>query len=266
MRTPDTSAVNASALGAALTTLALCLTFATVSAQPNDDCENATPIVIADGGNGLGTFSSAPATLSSATTQTGEYFANSPFLTARSIWYRFTLPEPRRTILQLTTAGIGSVSDVGWTCYRVNSPDDCLPGFDEATSAFFTPTIGTSSSIVACLPPGEFLVQVSANANVGPGTVSMNITTQLCLGTGVEVTDQARTSLFPLPCTSGQTLTMKGHKPSDLLQLLDATGRELVLNASPVPGGSTISTEGLLPGNYSLISKDGRAVRFLIVP
>ena len=53
------------------------------NAQPaNDNCANATPITIGDGGYALGTFTSAQQDMTSATQQTGESFA--PSITGRS--------------------------------------------------------------------------------------------------------------------------------------------------------------------------------------
>lgn len=228
-------------------------------AQLQDDCLNAGVIPIGAGGYGIGTYSTAPAAINTATVQPGEFFSYAPLLSGRSLWCRFTLPTPRRVTLQLSTTGIGNNSDVGWTCYRVNSPADCLPGYNEAQAAFFTPMQSTSSSIVACLPPGEYLVQVTANAGVGTGAVIMNLTTELpdaiCdpfAGMSSASIGGAWVNVWPNP-SHGEFMLEGTDLGRTIIRVTDAAGREIAISRTHCSSASTVVDLGNAPSGLYVL-------------
>ncbi|MBK9538866.1 MAG: hypothetical protein IPO12_09025 [Flavobacteriales bacterium] len=153
-------------------------------AAAQDNCAGALPIPIPLAGYGTGTFNTAAFPISTATVQAGEFFAYAPLLSAKSIWYSLSLPTARFVNLQLNTVGIGNNSDVGFTCYRVATAGACLPGFPEMQASAFTPMQSAGSSTqIGCLPPGEFMIQVTANGTVTVGgTVSLAVTVQAPAG------------------------------------------------------------------------------------
>lgn len=151
-------------------------------AQPpvNDACLNAIPIPVANDGYGTGVYDMDPVVIANATAQPGEYFAYAPLLAARSVWYSLSLPTARFVNIQINTSGIVNNNDVGFTCYRVASTSSCLPGFAEMQASAFTPMQSAGSATqISCLPQGNFLIQVSANAGVTPGgTVTLTVTVE----------------------------------------------------------------------------------------
>jgi hypothetical protein len=147
----------------------------------------------------------------------------------------------------------------------VNSAADCLPGYNEAQAAFFTPIQSVGARIVGCLPAGEYLVQVTANAGVGFGSLTLNLTLESCPTTGYSSVSKDPTTLFPVPCPKGTPLTLTHTKPTDLYKLIDALGRERALIATPTAEGCAIGTEALEPGGYTIFTNDGSAYRFVLV-
>ena len=145
----------------------------------NDNCTSATVIAIPTAGYGLGTFTSAPTDLTSATVQTGETFAPAIFVAAldkKSVWYKFSIPTIRAVRVTLTQPGTTiTAGDVGFAVYKA---DSCLPGNADISSKL-TPIVTFGNTYHPCVPSGEYLIQVSSNLNAkGPITVQVEISDQ----------------------------------------------------------------------------------------
>ena len=85
----------------------------------NDNCANATPIAVSGGGFDYGVYNSATSDLSMATSQTGEFFAESGH--TRSVWYEFTMPTSRSMRINM---GGSNLDNVAVTVYE---PTTCPP-------------------------------------------------------------------------------------------------------------------------------------------
>src|ERR1017187_3758976 len=101
-------------------------------APPNDNCSNATIILVTGNGNDTGLFHGAKADLTNATLQPGEsidslqYFAGTD---KKTIWYRFTISEHRWVTLQLRQNDTAIAQNaVGMTIYQA---DNCLPNLGQ---------------------------------------------------------------------------------------------------------------------------------------
>ena len=136
----------------------------TATAQVNDNCANAVVVAIANGGYGLGTFTSATVNMTTATVQPGETFAPALFAAGqsqKSVWYRFSLPTPRSVRLTLLQPGTEiAAGDVGFAVYKASN---CLPG-NAQISTQLTPIGVFGNTFHPCLDPGDYLVQVSGKA------------------------------------------------------------------------------------------------------
>jgi gliding motility-associated-like protein len=145
----------------------------------NDDCAAATVIAIPNGGFSLGTFTSAQADLSQATTQAGETFAPAIFVAGqdkKSVWFKFSLATIRAVRVTLTQPGTTiTAGDAGFAVYQsVN----CLPTNAEISTKL-TPIVTFGNTFHPCVPSAEYLVQVSSNFNAnGPIIVQVEVTDQ----------------------------------------------------------------------------------------
>ena len=149
-------------------------------AQPaNDDCSNATPIVISNGNFDLGTFTSTTVDITDATKQIGETFHNVQISAGndkKTVWYSFTIPTARAINVELLqpTENIAQ-NGVGFTLFKSNT---CLPDLDDITAAKLTPLNKFGSSYNPCLLPGDYLIQVSAK-NESDGDIYVEVTVGL---------------------------------------------------------------------------------------
>ncbi|HEX7847187.1 MAG TPA: hypothetical protein VF476_15405, partial [Chitinophagaceae bacterium] len=146
------------------------LTTMPAQAQPaNDNCTNASVVMISNGGFGLGIFTSATFDLTSATVQAGETFAPAILVggqNQKSIWYKFSLPTTRSVRVTLAQPGsLITAGDAGFAVYKTNS---CLPtGADISTK--LTPIGVFGNTFHPCVESGDYLVQVSGKASAnGP--------------------------------------------------------------------------------------------------
>jgi len=136
-------------------------------AQPaNDNCSNATAIIISGTGFGLGIFTSPTSDISKATVQLGETFVSAILgakLNQKSVWYKFTLPTTRSVTVDVQQPVGGTITDgdVGYTVYKTNS---CLPTPD-SLSTKLTPHLIFGSTSHICVDPGTYYIQVSSNNN-----------------------------------------------------------------------------------------------------
>ena len=152
----------------------------TFAAGPvNDGCTAATAIPIPLAGYGLGTFTSLPTDLTSATVQTGETFAPAIFvagLDKKSVWYKFSIPTIRAVRVTLTQPGTTiTAGDAGFAVYQTSS---CLPT-NADISTKLTPIVTFGNTYHPCVPSGDYLIQVSANLNAkGPITIQVEISDQ----------------------------------------------------------------------------------------
>ncbi len=150
----------------------------TTYAQPiNDNCANATTIAISNSGYGLGTFVSGSFDLTNATTQSGETFYStiqSAGQTAKSIWFKFTLPTARKCTLTLKQpTPLIAGNDAGFTIYLANS---CFPTSQQADDALLASQTLFGWSANPCLKAGDYLVQVSANNSAnGPVFIELQL-------------------------------------------------------------------------------------------
>ncbi len=154
------------------------LTGVTALAQPgNDNCTNASPIIISNNGYGFGVFTSAQYDITAATVQPGETFAPAILVasqTQKSVWYKFSLPTNRsvRVTLAQPPASAITAGDAGFAIYKSNV---CLPNND-SLSTKLTPIALFGSTYHPCVEPGEYLVQVSAKSNAnGPVFIELSI-------------------------------------------------------------------------------------------
>ena len=146
------------------------------AAQPaNDNCANASTVVISNNGYGLGTFTSAQADLTNATVEAGETFystISSAGENKKSVWYKFTLPTARYCTLTLDQpSSLIASNDVGFTVYKTNS---CFPNTAEADSALLAAQSVFGHSTNPCLKPGDYLVHVSSN-NAADGPIFITL-------------------------------------------------------------------------------------------
>jgi hypothetical protein len=144
---------------------------------PNDNCSNAVPITISNGGFDLGSFTSANTDITEATLQAGETFAPGILtagLSKKSIWYKFTLPTTRGVEVFLKQPSVAIADgNAGFAVYKAST---CLPG-DAQISTKLTPIAKFASSKHPCLEAGDYYVQVSANNNAnGMVFISLDIT------------------------------------------------------------------------------------------
>lgn len=97
-----------------------------VVAQPvNDNCSNASPIVVSNGGFGIGVFKSAEINMGSSTALPTEYFHPVQVSSGndkKSIWYKLVLQTARAVKIELKQPGNAiPQGDAGFTTYRTNS-------------------------------------------------------------------------------------------------------------------------------------------------
>jgi hypothetical protein len=160
-----------------LTTLfSLFIAIVSIAQPPNDDCANAIPVTIPNGGFGLGLFTSAQHDLTAATLQTGETFAPSIIvagLNKKSMLYKFSLPTTRGARISLAQPGSGiQAGNVGFAVYKANT---CIPG-NAQISTKFSPIEIFGSSFHPCVEPGDYLVQVTSNLNAnGPVFITVEL-------------------------------------------------------------------------------------------
>jgi len=138
--------------------------FSAAQVPANDNCANASPVIISNNGYGLGTFTSAQADLTNATVEPGETFystISSAGENKKSVWYSFYLPTARYCTLTLDQpSSLIASNDVGFTVYKTNT---CFPNTAEADSALLAAQSVFGHSTNPCLKPGYYLVQVSSN-------------------------------------------------------------------------------------------------------
>lgn len=121
----------------------------------NDNCANATPIVIGNNGFDYGVYNSLTSDLEMATSQTGEHFAESGH--SKSVWYEFTLPTSRTYSINM---GGSNLDNIAITVYE---PTSCPP-----QAAFLTGTLlanGGGDISNSCSEVGLYRVQVTGPAN-----------------------------------------------------------------------------------------------------
>jgi gliding motility-associated-like protein len=121
----------------------------------NDNCSNAIPIAITNNGFDYGVFTSETSDLTMATSQTGEYFAESGH--TKSVWFQFTLPTSRSYSIVM---GGSNLDNVAVTVYE---PANCPP-----QAAFLTGTLlanGGGDISNSCSDIGIYRVQVSGPPN-----------------------------------------------------------------------------------------------------
>ncbi|WP_276504213.1 gliding motility-associated C-terminal domain-containing protein [Terrimonas pollutisoli] len=145
------------------------------NAQPaNDNCANATPITIGDGGYALGTFTSAQQDMTSATQQTGESFAPSitvAGLNKKSVWYKFSVPTTRSMRVSLLQPGSAiQAGNVGFAVYKASN---CVP-LNGQISTKLTPIETFGNTFHPCVETGDYLVQVSGN-NAANGKIYITV-------------------------------------------------------------------------------------------
>ncbi|MEM6771743.1 MAG: hypothetical protein AAF597_14265, partial [Bacteroidota bacterium] len=122
----------------------------------NDDCADASEIIVPGNGYGYGTYSTDTISLVGAGTQLGEFF--SPGVpNGKSVWYKFSLPTTREVVILLGQTTNMNPSSAGWTLYRT---DNCLPGITEMIDP---PIFNIEGFTHACLRKGDYLLQVGAD-------------------------------------------------------------------------------------------------------
>ncbi len=146
-------------------------------AQPvNDNCSNASDIVIPMSGYALGIYYSDSVDLTGATNELGEVFHGVQVFAGtdkKTVWFRFYLPTARAVDLELTQPGTDlGENEAGFTVYYSNT---CHPGLVDIPPAKLTPLNKFGSSYNPCLLPGDYLVQVSAKLNADD-TIFMKLT------------------------------------------------------------------------------------------
>lgn len=145
-------------------------------APANDDCSNAIIIPIPAGGFGTGSFAAPQTDMSNATVQPGENYAPALFvagLDKKSAWYKFSIPTNRAVRVTLSQPGIAiTAGDAGFTVYQANA---CLPGSINISNKL-TPIVTFGNTYHPCVPPGDYLVQVSSTLGAnGPVNLSIEI-------------------------------------------------------------------------------------------
>ncbi len=165
-------------LSKALAALCLVVAFPFVSlAQPaNDNCVNAQTISITGGGLDKGIFNGTQIDLTTATSQSGEYYAPSIVvsgLNKKSIWYKFTLSTHRS--IRVSVGQPGGAIQAGNVGFAVYKTSNCLPG-DKDISNKLSPIETFGNTYHPCVDPGEYYVQVSgSNAANGPVTLAVEV-------------------------------------------------------------------------------------------
>ena len=152
------------------------LLFLQIASAQNDDCNNASPVVIPSAGFGLGLFTSTQHDLTTATLQAGETFAPSIIvagLNKKSVWYKFSLPTTRAARISLAQPGsVIQAGNVGFAVYKTNT---CLPGTADISTKF-SPIEIFGSSFHPCVEAGDYLVQVTSNQNAnGPIFITLEL-------------------------------------------------------------------------------------------
>lgn len=139
----------------------LLTSFITYGQSPvNDNCNNASNILINQNGYNIGIVTSDTIDITFATLQTNEFiplgFRNFN-ISDKSIWYKFTLPTNRsvRVSLKQPTINISS-GDVGFAVYKTNN---CLPTINNISSKI-TPLATFGNSFHPCLEAGTYMIQV----------------------------------------------------------------------------------------------------------
>ncbi|MDP4267950.1 MAG: hypothetical protein Q8880_11015, partial [Bacteroidota bacterium] len=133
---------------------------------PNDDCSNATQIIISNGGFGFGIFKGQTVDITDATVQTGEVFHNNLINSGnnqKSVWYKFYLPTARGVKVTLVQpSGKIPQTGAGFTTFYSN---DCPPHLSSIDSAKLTPLGVIKDSYNPCLYAGNYYVQVGAQSS-----------------------------------------------------------------------------------------------------
>lgn len=143
---------------------------------PNNNCDNALVIPIANNGFETGIFFSDTINIATATMQPGETVPPAIFVAGqyqKSIWFRFTIGTSRKVKLTLNQPGIGITSgDVGFSIYKAGS---CLPGNSQVSNKL-TPLETFGSTFHPCVDSGTYLVQVSSKMNAnGPVFLKLEV-------------------------------------------------------------------------------------------
>ena len=145
---------------------------------PNYSCGGAIPIVIGNGGFGLGLFTGTNTDITDATIQTGETFAasiNTAGLNKKSVWYKLTLPTTRGVRISLLQPGSGiQAGNVGFAVYKSNT---CLPP-DNDISNKLTAIETFGNTYHPCVEDGDYYIQVSGN-NLANGLIYLGLAQQL---------------------------------------------------------------------------------------
>lgn len=144
----------------------LCLTVSPLFAQPaNDNCANASEIVVGANGYGFGLFTGVLSDMTTATIQTGETFAPSITIsgfTRRSAWYKFKIPTTRS--IRVSLAQPGSTIQAGNVGFAVYKTSACLPGNAELSTKL-SPIETFGNTFHPCVGEGEYYIQVASNNN-----------------------------------------------------------------------------------------------------
>lgn len=144
-------------------------------AQPvNNNCSNATEVVIGNSGFATGTYWSDTVNISTATMQPGETVPPSIFVAGqyqKSVWYKFRIGTNRKLKVTLGQPGVSITSgDVGFSVYRTSS---CLPDNAQISNKL-TPLETFGSTYHPCVDSGEYLIQISSRQSAN-GSVFLKL-------------------------------------------------------------------------------------------
>ncbi len=149
-------------------------------AQPaNDNCVNASEIIISGGGFNTGVFYSDTVSINNSTLQIGEVFHSVQIAAGndkKSVWYKFYLPTARGIKVELFQPVDSIPQDgAGFTVYKA---DNCIPQLTDIPPAKLTPVNKFGSTFNPCLLPGWYYVQVSAKT-ASTGSIFLELTSSM---------------------------------------------------------------------------------------
>ncbi|MFK7810760.1 MAG: hypothetical protein AB8F74_23330, partial [Saprospiraceae bacterium] len=127
---------------------------------PNDNCANASEIIVTDNNYGLGVFTSETYNVDGATAESGTYFLSASGHD-RDLWFSFELPTARYGKLELFQVDpINSPITMGFITY-LRSNNVCPPPESWVDPAKLTPVPQQGSTDTECLDAGSYLIQVT---------------------------------------------------------------------------------------------------------
>ncbi len=141
---------------------------------PNDDCSDASEIIISNNNYGLGLFTSEIVNAGGNSAEAGTYFLDAS-VHDRDVWFTFYLPTARYGKLELLqTSAVNDANDFGFITYlRANS--NCPPSEAWIDPAKLTPVPQQGSTDTECLDPGIYMVQVTLSPEAA-GQIYLELT------------------------------------------------------------------------------------------